>query len=84
MRHQRSNPIASIDNRRPYATDVQYAFGLTYPTPGTFYTTGEQPPYVLDPMNDNEPYIEAGSGVFSQVCMHLNRPSDSGLDMSWP
>ncbi|CCL99284.1 uncharacterized protein FIBRA_01300 [Fibroporia radiculosa] len=39
--------------------DTQYAFGLTYPTPGTFYTTGGMPPYIPDddtPTDTNEPY----------------------------
>ncbi|PCH42074.1 tripeptidyl peptidase A [Wolfiporia cocos MD-104 SS10] len=39
--------------------DTQYAFGLTYPTPRTFYTTGGSPPYIPDdhtPENSNEPY----------------------------
>ncbi|KAI6152381.1 peptidase S8/S53 domain-containing protein [Pisolithus tinctorius] len=39
--------------------DSQYAFGLTYPTPGTFYTTAGSPPFDPDartPNNTNEPY----------------------------
>ncbi|KAI6018307.1 peptidase S8/S53 domain-containing protein [Pisolithus marmoratus] len=39
--------------------DAQYAFGLTYPTPGTFYTTAGSPPFDPDahtPNNTNEPY----------------------------
>ncbi|KAF9807690.1 hypothetical protein IEO21_08104 [Rhodonia placenta] len=39
--------------------DTQYAFGLTYPTPSMFYTTGGSPPFVpddLNPTNSNEPY----------------------------
>ncbi|KAG2119251.1 peptidase S8/S53 domain-containing protein [Suillus cothurnatus] len=39
--------------------DTQFGFGLTWPTPGTFYTTGGEPPYVTDlltPNNTNEPY----------------------------
>ncbi|KZT68040.1 tripeptidyl peptidase A [Daedalea quercina L-15889] len=42
--------------------DTQYAFGLTYPTPGTFYTTGGSPPFTpddLEPTDSNEPYAEA-------------------------
>ncbi|PCH42075.1 subtilisin-like protein [Wolfiporia cocos MD-104 SS10] len=41
--------------------DTQYAFGLTYPTPGTFYTTGGSPPFIPDDgdtQNYNEPYAE--------------------------
>ncbi|KAG2361728.1 peptidase S8/S53 domain-containing protein [Suillus spraguei] len=40
--------------------DTQFGFGLTWPTPGTFYTTGGKPPFFLDaatPHNTNEPYL---------------------------
>ncbi|KIK96817.1 hypothetical protein PAXRUDRAFT_137604 [Paxillus rubicundulus Ve08.2h10] len=39
--------------------DTQFAFGLTYPTPGTFYSTDGEPPYIPDmetSTNTNEPY----------------------------
>ncbi|VDB85317.1 unnamed protein product [Peniophora sp. CBMAI 1063] len=39
--------------------DVQYAFGITYPTPSTFWSTGGSPPFDPDqryPTNGNEPY----------------------------
>lgn len=39
--------------------DVQFAFGLTFPTPGTFWTTGGSPPFITDehtPTDSNEPY----------------------------
>ncbi|TFY67410.1 hypothetical protein EVJ58_g1640 [Rhodofomes roseus] len=42
--------------------DTQYAFSLTYPTPGTFYTTGGSPPFIpddLEPTDSNEPYMQA-------------------------
>ena len=51
-----------------HVADVQYAFGLTYPTPGTFYTTGGRPPYIPDALettNDNEPYMQASSQVYA-------------------
>ncbi|KAH9928380.1 tripeptidyl peptidase A [Fomitopsis serialis] len=41
--------------------DTQYAFGLSYPTPGTFYTTGGSPPFIPDDItttDSNEPYID--------------------------
>ncbi|EPS98883.1 hypothetical protein FOMPIDRAFT_1125451 [Fomitopsis schrenkii] len=50
--------------------DVQYAFSLAYPTPGTFYTTGGRPPYIpdaIDPTNDNEPYMQASGGWLDYV-----------------
>ncbi|GJJ07162.1 hypothetical protein Clacol_001362 [Clathrus columnatus] len=40
--------------------DVQYAFGLTFPTPATVFTTGGSPPFIQDldePTNMNEPYL---------------------------
>ncbi|KAH7923659.1 subtilisin-like protein [Leucogyrophana mollusca] len=39
--------------------DTQFGFGLTYPTPGTFYSTYGEPPYIPDALettNTNEPY----------------------------
>ncbi|TFY52562.1 hypothetical protein EVJ58_g9946 [Rhodofomes roseus] len=41
--------------------DTQYAFGLSYPTPATFYTTGGSPPFIPDDIttsDSNEPYAD--------------------------
>ncbi|KAI1795098.1 tripeptidyl peptidase A [Ganoderma leucocontextum] len=41
--------------------DTQFAFGLTFPTPGTFWSTGGSPPFipdVLETVNSNEPYLD--------------------------
>ncbi|TFK79833.1 tripeptidyl peptidase A [Polyporus arcularius HHB13444] len=41
--------------------DVQFAFGLTFPTPATFFSTGGRPPFKPDigtPTNTNEPYLD--------------------------
>ncbi|THH33479.1 hypothetical protein EUX98_g707 [Antrodiella citrinella] len=41
--------------------DTQFAFGLTFPIPRTFYTTGGSPPFIPDagtPTNSNEPYTD--------------------------
>ncbi|KAG1833678.1 peptidase S8/S53 domain-containing protein [Suillus subalutaceus] len=49
--------------------DTQFGFGLTWPTPGTFYTTGGEPPYIPDlltPNNTNEPYTYWLEHVLSQ------------------
>ncbi|KAI0737695.1 tripeptidyl peptidase A [Daedaleopsis nitida] len=49
--------------------DVQFAFGLTFPTPGTFYSTGGSPPFIPDdltPDNSNEPYSEWLDFVLAQ------------------
>ncbi|KAH7909407.1 peptidase S8/S53 domain-containing protein [Hygrophoropsis aurantiaca] len=50
--------------------DTQFAFGLTYPTPGTFYSTNGTPPSQPDAMAtsaaDNEPYSYWLDYVLSQ------------------
>ncbi|KAI0737696.1 tripeptidyl peptidase A [Daedaleopsis nitida] len=41
--------------------DVQFAFGLSFPTPGTFWATGGRPPFNPDAItttNTNEPYAD--------------------------
>ncbi|KAJ7246547.1 tripeptidyl peptidase A [Mycena haematopus] len=41
--------------------DTQFAFGISYPTPGTFWTTGGLPPWLPDehtPADTNEPYLD--------------------------
>ncbi|KAJ3789832.1 peptidase S8/S53 domain-containing protein [Lentinula aff. detonsa] len=40
--------------------DVQYATGMSWPTPMIFYSTGGEPPFIADadePTNTNEPYL---------------------------
>lgn len=42
-------------------TDTQFAYGLTFPTPGTFWSTGGRPPFKPDTItttDSNEPYTE--------------------------
>ncbi|KAG1778851.1 peptidase S8/S53 domain-containing protein [Suillus placidus] len=49
--------------------DTQFGFGLVWPTPGTFYTTGGEPPFTPDlvtPINFNEPYTYWLEHVLSQ------------------
>ncbi|KAG2367594.1 peptidase S8/S53 domain-containing protein [Suillus spraguei] len=49
--------------------DTQFGFGLTWPTHGTFYTTGGEPPFIPDlatPNNTNEPYADWLDYVLSQ------------------
>ena len=44
--------------------DVQFALGLAFPTPGTFYSTGGEPPFKPDaktPNNTNEPYLDVSA-----------------------
>lgn len=41
--------------------DTQFAFGLSWPTPGTFYSTSGKPPFhpdTLYPDDTNEPYAK--------------------------
>ncbi|KDQ64444.1 hypothetical protein JAAARDRAFT_28073 [Jaapia argillacea MUCL 33604] len=50
--------------------DSQYAWGLTYPTGGIFYSTGGSPPINLSahtPTNTNEPYAEWIDYVLNQT-----------------
>ena len=50
--------------------DVEYAFGLTYPTPGTFWSVGGSPPFdpdTINQVNQNEPYVDVRWIVLS-VC----------------
>ncbi|KIK67673.1 hypothetical protein GYMLUDRAFT_787891 [Collybiopsis luxurians FD-317 M1] len=49
--------------------DVQFAFGLSYPTPATFYSTGGEPPFMPDKgteTNTNEPYSKWLDYVLAQ------------------
>ncbi|KAN0097087.1 Peptidase S8/S53 domain containing protein [Tylopilus felleus] len=49
--------------------DTQFAFGLTYPTPATLYSTGGSPPYIPDALttsDTNEPYVDWLDYVLSQ------------------
>lgn len=44
--------------------DTQYGFGMSFPTPGTFYSTGGSPPFVADERttaDSNEPYDDVRS-----------------------
>ncbi|KAF8655338.1 hypothetical protein AX16_003111 [Volvariella volvacea WC 439] len=53
--------------------DVQFAFGLSHPIPGTFYSTAGRPPFKPDvntPTNTNEPYADWLDFVLS----HRNPP----------
>jgi hypothetical protein len=55
----------TLDDAGPEADlDTQYGFGLSFPTPGTFYSTGGSPPFNLDantPTDTNEPYDDVRS-----------------------
>jgi hypothetical protein len=41
--------------------DTQFGFGLSFPTPGTYFSTGGSPPFQADaltPDDNNEPYLD--------------------------
>ncbi|KAH9059745.1 tripeptidyl peptidase A, partial [Lactarius vividus] len=49
--------------------DVQFALGISFPTPGTFYSTGGRPPFNPDadtPTDTNEPYLDWLDFVLAQ------------------
>jgi tripeptidyl-peptidase I len=53
--------------------DVQFASGISFPTPGTFYSTGGRPPFKPDEhttMNSNEPYMTVHAH-FNFFCLVL-------------
>ncbi|KAM6496121.1 subtilisin-like protein [Amanita muscaria] len=63
------NPQNLSDAGAEANLDVQFAYGITFPTPGTFWTTAGSPPYIPDaltPNNTNEPYIDWLSYVLAQ------------------
>ncbi|KAH9023374.1 tripeptidyl peptidase A [Lactarius pseudohatsudake] len=49
--------------------DVQFALGISFPTPGTFYSTGGRPPFNPDadtPTDTNEPYLDWLNFILAQ------------------
>jgi tripeptidyl-peptidase-1 len=65
----------SLDKVGPEANlDTQFGFGLSFPTPGTFYSTAGSPPFNPDlktQSNTNEPYDDVRdviSPIFCEVC----------------
>ncbi|KAF5321996.1 hypothetical protein D9619_000563 [Psilocybe cf. subviscida] len=63
--------------------DVQYAFGLSYPVPATFYSTAGRPPFKSDirtPTNTNEPYAEWLDYVLEQESPPLSISTSYGDD----
>ncbi|KAH8977866.1 tripeptidyl peptidase A [Lactarius hatsudake] len=49
--------------------DVQFALGISFPTPGTFYSTGGSPPFNPDadtPTDTNEPYLDWLNFILAQ------------------
>ncbi|KAA1473406.1 tripeptidyl peptidase A [Dentipellis sp. KUC8613] len=49
--------------------DTQFGYGLTFPTPGVFWSTGGEPPFdpdTFEPTNTNEPYADWADFVLAQ------------------
>ena len=66
-----SSSLGGLNNQSQAAAgdeadlDVQFAFGITYPTNSTFFSTGGRPPYIPDfsepDQNFNEPYEDVST-----------------------
>lgn len=56
-----TNPQDPTAGTGEASLDVQYAFGIAWPTPATFFSTGGRPPFIPDlgtPTDTNEPYLD--------------------------
>ncbi|KAF5333533.1 hypothetical protein D9611_002703 [Ephemerocybe angulata] len=65
------------------ALDVQFAFGLSYPIPGTYYQTASRPPFQPDvrtPTNTNEAYVDWLDFVLAQKDTPLTISTSYGDD----
>ncbi|KAK2466004.1 hypothetical protein APHAL10511_001645 [Amanita phalloides] len=63
--------------------DVQFAFGLSYPLPATFYSTAGSPPFNPDqgtPTDTNEPYTDWLDFTLSQPSLPLVISTSYGDD----
>ncbi|KAF5388188.1 hypothetical protein D9615_000691 [Tricholomella constricta] len=63
--------------------DVQFAFGLSHPIPGTFFSTAGRPPFKPDvgtPTNTNEPYTEWLDFMLSSTNVPLSISTSYGDD----
>ncbi|RDB20085.1 Tripeptidyl-peptidase sed3 [Hypsizygus marmoreus] len=63
--------------------DVQFAFGLSFPIPGTFWSTAGRPPFKPDvgtPTNTNEPYTDWLDFVLSHPSPPLSISTSYGDD----
>ena len=77
--------LGGLNNQSQAATgseadlDVQFAFGITYPTPATFYSTAGRARYIPDfsePIeNTNEPYEDVRILAILMVFLHTHQTS---------
>lgn len=54
--------------------DVQFALGLSFPTPGTFWSTAGMPPFIPDigtPTDSNEPYTTVRIKALQVSCSSI-------------
>ena len=80
-----SSSLGGLNNQSQAAAgseadlDVQFAFGITYPTPSTFYSTAGRARYIPDfsePIeNFNEPYEDVGILAILVVFIHTHQTS---------
>lgn len=53
--------LLNLCSRTQANLDIQYAEGISFPTPNVYYSTGGSPPFKADgntPTNTNEPYLD--------------------------
>ncbi|KAF9534132.1 tripeptidyl peptidase A [Crepidotus variabilis] len=63
--------------------DVQFAFGISYPVPGTFWSTAGRPPFIPDTRtvnNTNEPYQDWVDSILGQKDIPLVISTSYGDD----
>lgn len=63
--------------------DIQYAEGISYPTPNIYYSTGGSPPYTPDSQttsNTNEPYLDFLNYISNQTTVPQTFTTSYGDD----
>ncbi|KAF8914258.1 subtilisin-like protein [Gymnopilus junonius] len=63
--------------------DVEFAFGISHPIPGTFFSTGGSPPFIPDdntPTDTNEPYTTWLDFILAQPSPPLTISTSYGDD----
>lgn len=63
--------------------DTQFGYGLSYPVPGTFFSTGGSPPFkpdLITPTDTNEPYLDWLNYVLAQEKVPLVISTSYGDD----
>ncbi|KAJ3555486.1 hypothetical protein NM688_g2552 [Phlebia brevispora] len=63
--------------------DIQYAEGMSFPTPNIYYSTGGSPPFIPDdntPTNTNEPYLNWLDFILNQTVVPQTFTTSYGDD----